>query len=352
MPLLSLPLLPVLCPELQPPRSRAPSVKPNAHPQNEEYCPVAINTTLSHKKQEELSGHTGRASKRQRVRRYFSRCSCSKVEPVQEEGPARSCLGFFCIIMSSIVASSTVLGPTSRACREIYSPGRTGSSYEKLRPERGYSYRPRSCCQPLVHRVRTHAPEPAPRRAGPSGLTGPCTGCRDSISDSGPERWEWEPRQGWRLLPECARTSAFATAHRAVPAGAPFPKSSRLSHRGPSRDVTSPDAILHSGIHFAPCSVEPLLARSIFGSGTSSSDPPMTLAAKPWEVDAQERSRRARRLLVQAPLWAPSMSERDIFLAGIAELPDFGETVPARWPEQEASEHQLSPTQPVLLRAC
>ena len=31
------------------------------------------------------------------------------------------------------------------------------------------------------------------------------------------------PRQGWELLPECARTSAFATAHRAVPARAPFP---------------------------------------------------------------------------------------------------------------------------------
>ena len=49
----------------------------------------------------------------------------------------------------------------------------------------------------------------------------------------------------------------------------------------------------------------------------------MTLAAKPREVNAQERSRRARRLLVQAPLWAPSMSERDIFLEGIPELPDL-----------------------------
>ena len=37
-------------------------------------------------------------------------------------------------------------------------------------------------------------------------------------------------------------------------------------------------------------------------------------AFKPWEVDAQERSLRARRLLLQAALWASSMAERDIIL--------------------------------------
>ena len=79
-------------------------------------------------------------------------------------------------------------------------------------------------------------------------------------------------------------------------------KSSRLSHGGPLGDVTSLNATLHSGIHFASCSVELLLARSILGSGTSSSDPPMSSAAKPWEVDAFERSRRARRLPVQVAL--------------------------------------------------
>ena len=38
----------------------------------------------------------------------------------------------------------------------------------------------------------------------------------------------------------------------------------------------------------------------------------MSASAKTWEVDAQERSRRARSLLIQAALWAPSMAERDI----------------------------------------
>ena len=45
-----------------------------------------------------------------------------------------------------------------------------------------------------------------------------------------------------------------------------------------------------------------------FGLETSSSDPPMSAPAKPWEVDAPERSRRAWRLLVQAARWAPSMA--------------------------------------------
>ena len=49
---------------------------------------------------------------------------------------------------------------------------------------------------------------------------------------------------------------------------------------------------------------------------------------KSGEVDAQERGRRARRLLVQAALWAPSMAERDMVLEAIAELPDPGERVP------------------------
>ena len=102
---------------------------------------------------------------------------------------------------------------------------------------------------------------------------------------------------------ECARTSAFAAAHRTVPAGAPSaraPSQLRRSRRG----VTSPVATgslsqhrakqqesLHSGVHFASCSVELLLARSILtqepaaailqgrrqpnlGSGCSGAEPP------------------------------------------------------------------------------
>ena len=68
----------------------------------------------------------------------------------------------------------------------------------------------------------------------------------------------------------------------------------------------------------------------------------MSLAAKPWEVGVQERSRRARSLLVQAALSAPTMAERGTILEDLAELPDPGEAVPARWPEQGASRDQRS----------
>ena len=62
----------------------------------------------------------------------------------------------------------------------------------------------------------------------------------------------------------------------------------------------------------------------------------MSTPAKPGEVDAQERSLRARSLLIQATLWAPSMAERDIILEVLAEFPDPSETAPARWPGQAA----------------
>ena len=72
---------------------------------------------------------------------------------------------------------------------------------------------------------------------------------------------------------------------------------------------------------------------------------------KPWEVNAQERSRFARSLLIQAALWAPSMTERDILLEAVAELADPSDTAPARWSGQAAPEYQLSPTQLVVPRS-
>ena len=70
--------------------------------------------------------------------------------------------------------------------------------------------------------------------------------------------------------------------------------------------------ILHLAAVLALCRGRSLLTRSVSGSGTSNSSPPMSAPAKPWEVGAQERRRRARSLLIQAALWAPSMAERNI----------------------------------------
>ena len=56
----------------------------------------------------------------------------------------------------------------------------------------------------------------------------------------------------------------------------------------------------------------------------------MSAQTKPWQVDAQERSHRAKSLLVSAALWAPSTAERDIILDPLAELLDPDETAPAR----------------------
>ena len=71
--------------------------------------------------------------------------------------------------------------------------------------------------------------------------------------------------------------------------------------------------------------------------------------AKSWEVDAQELSQRARSLLVQAALWAPSMADPTI-LEALAEHPDPGKTAPSLLAGAGVPEDQLSPTQPVVRR--
>ena len=53
--------------------SRTPSIKPKAHPHNEEYCPVATYTTLSHIKSDVARGSSGEGSvRRQKERRLRS----------------------------------------------------------------------------------------------------------------------------------------------------------------------------------------------------------------------------------------------------------------------------------------
>ena len=104
-------------------------------------------------------------------------------------------------------------------------------------------------------------------------------------------------REGWGLLPECARTSSFATARRAVPARAPFP-------RAPiSAMAVLPEMSPHRMRFFIKAFISPHAARNH-----------CSLAAF-WLRNQQPRS---------------------------SNDPD--EAVPTRWPEQEASGHYLSPT--------
>ena len=151
-------------------------------------------------------------------------------------------------------------------------------------------------------------------------------------------------RRGWRLLPECARTSASASACCTVPAAVlsarAHPRSLSVSasmvnpQKSPQRvrlalsqgcrenrkrhlrsrrcqlltaerQAMNPPSVVqntrnrvhHSGIHFASCSMNPLLTRSVSAQESATAVLLMSAPAKPWEVDAHERSQRAQNLL-------------------------------------------------------
>ena len=146
----------------------------------------------------------------------------------------------------------------------------------------GNPTRPRGCCLPLVHNVRTpplwNLPQGAPGQVGTRRLV-----AMVSVRKQG--RWPRMsgqlqrfrtrtlgvgPRQGWEAIAKVCSNIRFRHNPSRRSSQSSLPKSSRLSYGGPSRDVTSQDAILHSGIHFAPCSLEPLLARSILAQGPAS----------------------------------------------------------------------------------
>ena len=126
------------------------------------------------------------------------------------------------------------------------------------------------------------------------------------------------PRRGWGLLLECARISAFAAVHWNLSTRGSLCEGSRLSHGGPPTEATSPGATgslsqhrakqqksPHPGNHFASYLCPPA-AFWLWNKQQRSSN----VGASQMMGDAQERSRRARRLLVQAALWAPSTAER------------------------------------------
>ena len=142
---------------------------------------------------------------------------------------------------------------------------------------------PRSCGPPLVLRERTpplrNMPRGAPGQVGSrwlvtvasvrkqdrwslSGVSGQLQRLKTRTRVAGPRR------QGWGLLPACARISALATAHRAVPARAPSARASA------SVTVVLPEMSPHwmrslTWAFISPCSVEPLHVRSILAQDSA-----------------------------------------------------------------------------------
>ena len=138
-----------------------------------------------------------------------------------------------CYILTLAIARSMVSSPTRRACREIYWAGRTGSSYEGLRAQWAVLPIPEvvayTWCTVCAHLLLWRPPRGALGLSAHAGWL-PWYRCADKVD--GP--WTHGQylrfrtralgvgrRRGWRLLPECVRASASASAYCTVPAAVP-----------------------------------------------------------------------------------------------------------------------------------
>ena len=144
---------------------------------------------------------------------------------------------------------------------------------------------------PDAQGANTSAPETAPWRAGPSGLTSAGrhgTGAQtrlvalvqDVRTASATRNQNNESGTSARLG---AIAGVWSNLHfRYIPSyrssRGSLCKSSRLSHGRPSRDVGHSFRLMLRGTFARP---------QHLGSGTSSCDPPISAPAKPWKVDAQ-----------------------------------------------------------------
>ena len=158
------------------------------------------------------------------------------------------------------VFRSTVTSPISRACGKISCcAGRTGFSCEGLQNQSVQSYPSKN--SPLFRgavRANISAQESASRRAGPcQRRTGAVVSkCRHGLQPLLRTYGQYlrvrtstlgvGPRHGWSLLPECARTSAAASAYCTVQPRylllSPPALAVRFSLDGPPTDVTSPSS--------------------------------------------------------------------------------------------------------------
>ena len=235
-----------------------------------------------------------------------------------------------------------------RACREICCAERTASNCGELRAQSGQSY-PSKKLPPTLGALcaSISVPETAPRRAGPGGHT---LAERHGIgAQAGSTALAGSGRSTMLgLLPECAQASAPTSACCTVSATVPSARARSHSQSVSASIVLpwkSPHRVrlalsqrsrekrkyhLHSSrCHLLTAERQPMDPVSIVQNTRSLS----TLAlvslytvrifcspAAFWhmEVDTQERSRRARTLLVQGALLAPSMAD---LIDAIAELP-------------------------------
>ena len=227
------------------------------------------------RKKEELSGHTGRAIKRQQSRRSISCSSHSKWSWIRDRSlSVHASVSLRHIFFNYGLVDVSVQG--NLLCRK---------DWLRLRE----IARSEWAIVTLVHSVRTLLLRKLPRGArlakwanvgwspwyrSADKVDGPYTGCPDSISDSEPEHLEWDLDGGVGCCRSVLKTQPSLQPTEPFQPGLPLqelPSQPRRSfqrcHLSRCDRLTLPasckTAGLHSDIHFAPCSVEPLLARSI-----------------------------------------------------------------------------------------
>ena len=165
------------------------------------------------KKEEELSGHTGRTSKRQQVRRPFSRCGDSE-------------WSWFCErdlhVHHGLIDGLGLDQPRQQ--------GNLLCSGDWIQLRRICAHVSKKLLLTSAAQiVKTSAREPAPRSAGPRAHVGSLHAVSGQLQRLRTKTLVVGPRRGWRLLPECARTFAFATPAVLFQPGS-LCKGLRLSH--------------------------------------------------------------------------------------------------------------------------
>ena len=242
------------------------------------------------KEEEELSGHTGRATKRQRARSPFSRCS-HWTWTGERSLPVPTSVYPASYYLRPLPGRWSRARPAALAGKSTMQEGLTGSTEWAILPIQEVAAFP--WCTVCEHLHSGNCPE-APGQVGTRRLGAMVSVCRQG-------RWLLCRRTGQDPR---FRSRTLAVGRRRGWELSSLCKSSRPSHGGRPREVASRDATgslfqhrakqqesLHSGIHFGSCSVEPLLARSILAQEPAAAILQMSAPAKPWERSGAEPPR-------------------------------------------------------------